>query len=80
MFCVLCADLQGNVSVATRAPNLGIVVYLLRQYTNEFLATYDQHKRHVRKLSSLAELSNEELKEVSYFQNLCIVRPLFTPI
>ena len=60
----LFTDLQSSVSTVSRPPNLGVVVYMLRQCTNQFLSTYESHKHSMRKLDSVAALSTEELDEV----------------
>ncbi|XP_021353760.1 nuclear pore complex protein Nup205-like [Mizuhopecten yessoensis] len=45
-------------------PNLGIIVYQLRQCAGRFMSVYDTHQ-HLRKLHSLADLSTDDLKEFS---------------
>ena len=60
------SDLQSSVSALSRPPNLGVVVYLLRQATVQFLVAYNLHKHHLRKLDSLGSLSSDELKQVSF--------------
>lgn len=47
-----------------QAPSLGIVVYQLRQCANQFQAVSDSHRQHQRKLSSIHDLSSEDLKQV----------------
>ncbi|OWF55575.1 nuclear pore complex protein Nup205-like [Mizuhopecten yessoensis] len=46
-------------------PNLGIIVYQLRQCAGRFMSVYDTHQQHLRKLQSLADLSTDDLKEFS---------------
>ena len=58
-------DVQGYVLNATRPQNLGVIVQMLTQCTNQFLTTFDGHKQQMRKYNNIAELSGEELKEVS---------------
>lgn len=48
-----------------QAPSLGIVVYQLRQCANQFQAVSDSHRQHQRKLSSIHDLSSEDLKQLS---------------
>ena len=58
------------MSTISRPPNLGVVVYMLRQCTNQFLHTYEAHKLSMRKLDSITALTPEELKEVAF---LCLL-------
>ncbi|KAK7476364.1 hypothetical protein BaRGS_00032364 [Batillaria attramentaria] len=59
-------DLSNVVSVSTyQAPNLGVVVYQLRQCTSQFQATFDTHHQYQQKLGSLHDLSTEDLKQLS---------------
>ncbi|XP_052238587.1 LOW QUALITY PROTEIN: nuclear pore complex protein Nup205-like [Dreissena polymorpha] len=60
---------SGDFSMSTlspaQLPNLGIVVYELKQCTNQFLAVYETRKLHLSKLQGLSELSVEDLKQFS---------------
>ncbi|XP_025098310.1 nuclear pore complex protein Nup205-like isoform X3 [Pomacea canaliculata] len=59
-------ELSGMGSLSTyQAPSLGIVVYQLRQCANQFQAVSDSHRQHQRKLSSIHDLSSEDLKQLS---------------
>ncbi|KAL4232887.1 hypothetical protein ACF0H5_007574 [Mactra antiquata] len=57
----------GDVSVGTlspaQIPNLGIVVYQLKQCTNQFMLVYENRKQHLSKLEGLSDLSVEDLKQ-----------------
>ena len=61
------------MSTVSRPPNLGVVVYMLRQCTNKFLSTYDTHKHSLRKLDSIAALSAEEITEVREELHSCLL-------
>ncbi len=65
VMCYSLSDIQSSVSTISRPPNLGVVVYMLRQCTNQFLHTYEAHKLSMRKLDSITALTPEELKEVN---------------
>ncbi|ESP04618.1 hypothetical protein LOTGIDRAFT_237278 [Lottia gigantea] len=54
-----------SLSSSTQVPNLGVVIYQLRHCTNNFMAVFDSHRQHVQKLSTLTELTTEDLKEFS---------------
>ena len=45
-------------------PNLGVLVYQLRQCTNRFLSVYEIRKFHLSKLDGLSDLSVDDLKQV----------------
>ena len=47
-----------------QVPNLGVVVYQLKQCTNHFMTAYENRKQHLSKLEGLSELSVEDLKQV----------------
>ena len=51
---------------SSRPQNLGVVVYMLQQSTQQFLATFDSHKHHVRKYNNIPNLTADEVKEVSF--------------
>ncbi|KAL3882663.1 hypothetical protein ACJMK2_028981 [Sinanodonta woodiana] len=48
-----------------QSPNLGVIVYQIKQCSNTFISVFDSHKQHLRKLEGLAELSSEDLKQFS---------------
>lgn len=47
-----------------RLPGLGIIVYLLKQSTNDFFSYYDSHRRSVNKLQNVEQLPPDEIKEL----------------
>ncbi|XP_055955132.1 nuclear pore complex protein Nup205 [Patella vulgata] len=49
----------------TQTPNLGIIIYQLKQSTNQFMTVFDSHRQHEQKLASLSDLSTDDLKEFS---------------
>ena len=49
----------------SKPPSLGLVVRHLRQSCQEFSNTLEAHQQFVHKLRNVADLTNEELKEVS---------------
>ncbi|XP_064596049.1 nuclear pore complex protein Nup205-like [Liolophura sinensis] len=55
-------DYQSSTLSPIQTPNLGLVVFHLRRCTNQFMSVYDNHQEHLRKLQSLADLTNEDLK------------------
>jgi len=63
-------DLHGLEDMSTvgvavsRAPNLGVIVCLLRQCTTLFMSAHDMHEQNLRKLDTLTTLSSEELNEI----------------
>ncbi|CAH1799487.1 unnamed protein product [Owenia fusiformis] len=57
-------DLQSTMASYSRPPNLGLIVYQLRQCTNSFMTVFDSHSQFARKLKTLADLGAEELKEL----------------
>ena len=44
--------------------NLGLLVFILRQATDRFIATLDAQKSNENKLERVADLSSDEVKEV----------------
>lgn len=67
---ILVADFPMSTLSPAQLPNLGVVVYQLKQCTNHFVTAYENRKQHLSKLEGLAELSVEDLKQVSNFQCL----------
>lgn len=49
----------------SRAPSLGLVLYLLKNSTADFFQFHQSHRQSVGKLQSLDQLPPEELKEVT---------------
>ncbi|XP_013384593.1 nuclear pore complex protein Nup205 [Lingula anatina] len=58
-------DLHTSVMSTSRPPNLGLIVYQLRQCANSFMSVWDTHKQYMRKLANVLDLGAEELKELS---------------
>ncbi|XP_045195259.2 nuclear pore complex protein Nup205-like [Mercenaria mercenaria] len=60
---------SGDFALSTlspaQVPNLGIVVYQLKQCTNHFMRVYENRKQHLSKLEGLSDLSVEDLKQFS---------------
>lgn len=48
----------------SRAPSLGLVLYLLKNSTADFFQFHQSHRQSLGKLQSLEQLPPEELKEV----------------
>lgn len=48
-----------------KAPNLGVMVYQLRQCAAQFSAVFESHRQYQQKLAAIHELSSEDLKQVS---------------
>lgn len=48
----------------SRAPSLGLVLYLLKNSTADFFRFHQSHRQSLGKLQSLDQLPPEELKEV----------------
>lgn len=48
----------------SRAPSLGLVVYMLKTIAAEFFRFHQSHRQSLGKLQSLDQLPPEELKEV----------------
>ena len=48
-----------------QAPNLGVMVYQLRQCAAQFTAVFESHRQFEQKLAAIHELSTEDLKQVS---------------
>ena len=48
-----------------RRLGLGVVLLLLQQSCRQFSAAMDQHHQHAQKLASLADLTIEDLRQVS---------------
>lgn len=49
-----------------RLPGLGIIIYLLKQSTNDFFSYYDSHRQSVNKLQNVEQLPPDEIKEVTF--------------
>ena len=60
------SGLHTSMMSSSRSQNLGVVVYLLQQSTQQLLAALDSHKHHARKYTNIANLTAEEVREVSY--------------
>lgn len=59
----------------SRAPSLGLVLYLLKNSTADFFRFHQSHRQSLGKLQSLDQLPPEELKEVildQYTKSLCL--------
>ena len=52
-------------SPAAYPQNLGLLVFILRQATDRFIATLDAQKSNENRLEHVADLGSEQLKEVS---------------
>lgn len=52
----------------SRAPSLGLVLYLLKNSTADFFQFHQSHRQSLGKLQSLDQLPPEELKEVWSFR------------
>lgn len=50
--------------VYSRAPSLGLVLYLLKNSAADFFRYHQSHRQSLGKLQSLDQLPPEELKEV----------------
>lgn len=50
--------------VSSRAPSLGLVLYLLKTTAADFFQFHQSHRQSLGKLQSLDQLPPEELKEV----------------
>lgn len=64
----------------SRAPSLGLVLYLLKNSTADFFRFHQSHRQSLGKLQSLDQLPPEELKEVILGQDatpLCLSLTLF---
>lgn len=48
----------------SRAPSLGLVLYLLKTSTADFFRFHQSHRQSLDKLQNLDQLPPEELKEV----------------
>ncbi|OXB65170.1 hypothetical protein ASZ78_005286 [Callipepla squamata] len=57
-------DTQVPVVPYWRLPGLGIIIYLLKQSTNDFFSYYDSHRQSVNKLQNVEQLPPDEIKEV----------------
>ncbi|XP_010211210.1 PREDICTED: nuclear pore complex protein Nup205 [Tinamus guttatus] len=57
-------DTQAPVVPYWRLPGLGIIVYLLKQSTNDFFSYYDSHRQSVNKLQNVEQLPPDEIKEL----------------
>ncbi|NXK44426.1 NU205 protein, partial [Chauna torquata] len=57
-------DTQAPVVPFWRLPGLGIIVYLLKQSTNDFFSYYDSHRQSVNKLQNVEQLPPDEIKEL----------------
>ncbi|KAK7106896.1 nuclear pore complex protein Nup205-like [Littorina saxatilis] len=65
-------DLHNGEEVTTsvmlsmyKAPNLGVMVYQLRQCAAQFSAVFESHRQYQQKLAAIHELSSEDLKQLS---------------
>ncbi|KAM8860542.1 nuclear pore complex protein Nup205 isoform 2-T2 [Synchiropus picturatus] len=60
------ADLSATLPLmaASRAPSLGLVLYLLKNSTADFFRFHQSHRQSLSKLQSLEQLPPEELKEL----------------
>jgi hypothetical protein len=47
-----------------KAPNLGVIVYQLRQCASQFSSVYEAHRQYEQKMNAIHELSTEDLKQV----------------
>lgn len=59
----------------SRAPSLGLVLYLLKNSAADFFRFHQSHRQSLSKLQSLDQLPPEELKEVMMDQHtnsLCL--------
>lgn len=64
----------------SRAPSLGLVLYLLKNSTADFFRFHQSHRQSLGKLQSLDQLPPEELKEVILGQDatpLCLSLTVF---
>lgn len=64
----------------SRAPSLGLVLYLLKNSTADFFRFHQSHRQSLGKLQSLDQLPPEELKEVILGEDamsLCLSLTLF---
>uniref|UniRef100_A0A8C9L7F6 Nucleoporin 205 n=1 Tax=Pavo cristatus TaxID=9049 RepID=A0A8C9L7F6_PAVCR len=57
-------DTQAPVVPYWRLPGLGIIIYLLKQSTNDFFSYYDSHRQSVNKLQNVEQLPPDEIKEL----------------
>ncbi|OXB75398.1 UNVERIFIED_CONTAM: hypothetical protein H355_010600, partial [Colinus virginianus] len=57
-------DTQVPVVPYWRLPGLGIIIYLLKQSTNDFFSYYDSHRQSVNKLQNVEQLPPDEIKEL----------------
>lgn len=61
----------------SRAPSLGLVLYLLKNSTADFFRFHQSHRQSLGKLQSLDQLPPEELKEVILGQDaMSLTNPL----
>ena len=80
-FQIICLDSSMPVTGLGRRPNLGLIVYTLRQAADQFLHIFDSHKQHVRKMAMLGDLATEELKEVRKDRkNYCIIFKIYVGV
>ena len=63
--CLFITDFSLSTLSPAQVPNLGIVVYQLKQCTNHFMMVYENRKQHLSKLEGLSDLSVEDLKQVT---------------
>ena len=60
------SDVSSVVSLSVyQAPNLGVMVYQLRQCAAQFTTVFESHRQFEQKLAAIHELSTEDLKQVS---------------
>lgn len=64
----------------SRAPSLGLVLYLLKNSTADFFRFHQSHRQSLGKLQSLDQLPPEELKEVILDQDTKSIRLTLTTL
>lgn len=62
----------------SRAPSLGLVLYLLKNSAADFFRFHQSHRQSLGKLQSLDQLPPEELKEVMIEQHTKSLSLLYT--
>ncbi|XP_074656294.1 nuclear pore complex protein Nup205-like [Tubulanus polymorphus] len=58
-------EMDAAISSVYHPPNLGVVVHYLKQSTDQFFIVLDRYKQTLHKLNSIADLTNDELKELT---------------
>ena len=63
-------DLAGTMTGPSQKPGLGLVILMLKQCTKHFLEVFELHKQYSSKLTTVADLTLEEVKEFCPTDNI----------